>query len=418
MPKSKIRDVFQVECLVPSGKLNAQTSNLYNVDLAFNGCETQHSTHALHPYVAAINPPLVQALIENYIPKGESILDPYCGGGGVLIESMLANRPCAGGEINPLGVIISKAKTTYIEKSVIDKYLKEITDLAKKIRPDVSLKPNKFLDFWYREENLLDLTSINEALKIVTKGKNKILPLFQTILSATARDVMLTYRGEVRLRKLQGNDLEKFRADVFTVFQKRGLLASERVSQLPKKSVVDIEKRDIRHLPFPDKKFYGIICSPPYADDKNGVGYFQFSINMLYLLGFTKEEIAADRALFHGTIKEGKTPPKSASLEKSLNNVIKSDSKKWQEAVAFYSDFAEGLSEMARVTRNKIIMVVGNRVLARTSFDNAAITVDIFKNLGVKLEHHYTRELKKKRIPNLGGDGGGINIEHILVFSK
>ena len=40
-------------------------------DLNFNGVETQHATHSIHPYVAAINPPLAASLINHYVPKGE-----------------------------------------------------------------------------------------------------------------------------------------------------------------------------------------------------------------------------------------------------------------------------------------------------------------------------------------------------------
>ena len=34
-----------------------------------------------------------------------------------------------------------------------------------------------------------------------------------------------------------------------------------------------------------------------------------------------------------------------------------------REAVAFYADYYDALREMARVTRNRIIIVIGNRVL-------------------------------------------------------
>ena len=418
MALSKIRDIFGIEYLKPKKEQAKNGSNLFDTDLSFNGHETQHSTHALHPYVAAINPPLVKALINTYIPEKENVLDPYCGGGGVLIECLLSNRQCAGGEINPLGVIISRAKTTYISKELSNEALNKILKLANELKPTTTIDYDKNLSFWYRQEDLLDLMILSKATQEITYKDNLLKPLFQTILSATARDVMLTYRGEVRLRKLQGKDLEKFKPDTFAVFRKRANLAIERVSNLPKNIKADVALRDIRKLPFKDNEFYGIICSPPYADDKNGVGYFQFSKNMLRLLGFTAEEIKKDKELFHGAITKGKRPPKSASLSHSLKNVEKNNSVKYQEAVAFYHDYADGLREMARVTRGKIIIVVGNRVLARTAFDNAAITVDIFNNLGVKLEHHYTRELKKKRIPNLGGDGGGISLEHILVFSK
>ena len=423
MGLSTNREIFKVKSLTPKRQKKSalaidKSNNLYGEDLSFKGCETQHSTHALHTYVAAINPPLARKLIETYIPEGESILDPFCGGGGVLVEAALSGRVSTGGEINPLGLIISKAKTTHISKKQTAYLIENILQGAHIYLKEIDLsKIDSKIRFWFKDKQLSQLVSLSKAFAD-QKTSGDIRNLFQAILSATIRDVMLTYRGEVRLSKLQNKDFEKFDPDTFAVFEKRARLTIERVDSLPTKHRSDINVRDVRDLPFEDNTFHSIVCSPPYADDKNGVGYFQFSKNMLSLLGFTPEEIKDHRSLFLGVVTTGKTPPKSKSLSKSLKNVLAQKPEKYNEAVAFYSDYAKGLSEMVRVTRDKIIIVIGNRVLARTEFDNAAITVEVLKDHGVELLHHYTRVLNKKRIPNLGGDGGGINVEHILVFKK
>src|SRR5438132_9386158 len=120
MPLSPIREITDVEVkpLEPCLPAEARAAGLENGhDLNFNGVETQHATHSVHPYVAAINPPLAASLIQHYVPKGELILDPFCGGGGVLIEAILCNRSVIGCDINPLAVLMSKAKTTYLPSS-------------------------------------------------------------------------------------------------------------------------------------------------------------------------------------------------------------------------------------------------------------------------------------------------------------
>jgi hypothetical protein len=229
---------------------------------------------------------------------------------------------------------------------------------------------------------------------------------------------MLTYRGEVRLRKLREADIIKFNPDVINSFTKRYRIAYERIITLPVGSNSDIAIRDVKNLDFENESFHSIICSPPYADDKNGVGYFQFSKNMLEWLGHSKEEINEHKKLFLGASKLINTIPNSESLRQSLENVETRNQNQFKEAVSFYYDYNQGLMEMKRVVRKYIIIVIGNRVLSRTQFNNAQITVDFFKNMGVSLQHHYTRDLRKKRIANLGSDGGGIAKEHILVFAK
>ena len=42
----------------------------------------------------------------------------------------------------------------------------------------------------------------------------------------------------------------------------------------------------------------------------------------------------------------------------------------------------------------------------------------LLNGIDLKFVDYYSRTIQKKRIPNLGGDGGGISLEHILVFKK
>lgn len=418
MPISLEREIFEVAEIIPVKRIHVNEPNLYGVDLAFNGHDSQYSLHALHPYVAAINPPLVKSLIDTYVPNGENILDPFCGGGGVLLEATLSNRKSAGGDVNPLSVILSKAKTTYLDQGKIQKAFIQIIDLAENSNNTDIIKIDSHLEFWFKKESIPFISSLIGAIEIVTSHDNELNNLFKTIFSATVRDVMLTYRGEVRLRRLREKDFQKFNPDVLRCFAKRYKIAYERIITLPKNSFSDIAIRDIKKMDFGDESFHSLICSPPYADDKNGVGYFQFSKNMLEWLGYSKEDINNYKKLFLGASKEINRLPKSESLQMSIDNVQQRNATHLREAVSFYYDYNLGLQEMMRVIQKNIIIVIGNRVLSRTQFDNAQITVDFFKNMGVKLKHHYTRELRKKRIANMGADGGGIAKEHILVFQK
>lgn len=418
MPISAEREIFEVDEIVPLKKFRVKEPNLYKDDLSFAGHDSQYSLHALHPYVAAINPPLVKKLIETYVPKTENILDPFCGGGGVLLEATLHGNKSAGGDVNPLSIILSKAKTTFIDQRKIQKAFIQIIELAE--NPNTkSIEIHPQLEFWFKNDSIPFINSLINSINTVTEHDLELNNLFKAIFSATVRDVMLTYRGEVRLRKLREEDLNKFNPDVLRSFAKRYKIAYERIITLPIGSASDIAIRDIKKMDFEDESFHSIICSPPYADDKNGVGYFQFSKNMLEWLGYSKEEINNHKKLFLGASKELNSLPKSESLEQSLENVAKRNSNNhYKEAVSFYHDYNLGLLEMSRVIRKNIIIVIGNRVLSRTQFDNAQITVDFFKNIGIDLKHHYTRELRKKRIANMGGDGGGIAKEHILIFEK
>src|SRR5437763_16629541 len=118
MPLSPIREITTLDSqpLLPSfntGDEDYHPQIAKDIDFNFAGKETQHSTHAIHPYVAAINPPLARAIINHFVPEREIVMDPFCGGGGVLVEAILSGRGAEGLDVNPLSVLLSRVKTTH-----------------------------------------------------------------------------------------------------------------------------------------------------------------------------------------------------------------------------------------------------------------------------------------------------------------
>lgn len=395
-------------------------AKLGSLNLGFLGSPTRDKTHALHPYVAAINPPLARALIEEYVERNAPILDPFVGGGGVVVEAKWLGHPSVGIDTNPLAEIISKAKTTHMSIRIlsneINRVLNEATELVR-CNPNESV--DSMISYWYKPESCVQLGALSKAVR--RQRDISIRNTCLTILSAVARDVMLTYRGEVRLRRLQGRDLENFHPDAIESFKRRSTMAIDRIPQIPIQPSTEIINGSVMDIPFDDDSFNAIICSPPYGDDKNGVGYLQFSRNMLYWLGYKLDDISLYKKRFLGAepqIPRDWNPDIFPSIKWSLLKVGERSEQQYNEALAFYSDYYKGLREMVRVTQKFIVIVIGDRVLSRTFFDNGRITMEFMENLGAPLHHYFKREIKKKRIPNLGSDGGGIAVEHVLVFEK
>lgn len=92
--------------------------------------DTQCLTHGFHPYTAKFIPQIPRRLIEMYAPKSEDkILDPFCGSGTTLVEAKLAGRPSMGVDINPLAIMISKAKTRPITEAQIEGFMSWLHEL-------------------------------------------------------------------------------------------------------------------------------------------------------------------------------------------------------------------------------------------------------------------------------------------------
>ena len=54
---------------------------------------------------------MARALIDTYSETGELVLDPFCGSGTTLVESMVAGRHSIGYDVDPVAVFVSQAKT-------------------------------------------------------------------------------------------------------------------------------------------------------------------------------------------------------------------------------------------------------------------------------------------------------------------
>ena len=67
--------------------------------------------HAFHSYTARMHPLTAQRLVVGLSRAGESVLDPFCGSGTVLVEAKIAGRRGFGVDANPLAVELARLKT-------------------------------------------------------------------------------------------------------------------------------------------------------------------------------------------------------------------------------------------------------------------------------------------------------------------
>jgi DNA modification methylase len=67
--------------------------------------------HGFHAYPARAHPVTARRLVDAFAPAKGLVLDPFCGSGTILIEAMLAGRDALGTDLNPLAVMLARAKT-------------------------------------------------------------------------------------------------------------------------------------------------------------------------------------------------------------------------------------------------------------------------------------------------------------------
>jgi hypothetical protein len=71
-------------------------------------------THPFHTYPARMHPATARALVElfcDHAPRGAVVVDPFAGSGTTLVEARAAGVGALGVDLNPLAVLIARAKT-------------------------------------------------------------------------------------------------------------------------------------------------------------------------------------------------------------------------------------------------------------------------------------------------------------------
>ena len=71
---------------------------------------SNHKLHALCPYFAMFPPRFAREMIVRHSQPGEVVLDPFCGRGTTLLETVLLGRQGLALDINPVAACITKAK--------------------------------------------------------------------------------------------------------------------------------------------------------------------------------------------------------------------------------------------------------------------------------------------------------------------
>lgn len=147
-------------------------------------------THLLHPYPAKLLAHIPHFFLANQLlsKPGDSVLDPFCGTGTVLLEAQLAGRNALGADSNPLARLISAVKTRPLEtaklRGAFSRLMRRIPDKPTGDLPDVVN-----LRYWFYPHTIGQLQCISQAVHGVRDPAQR--DFFSVCLSACVRKVSL-----------------------------------------------------------------------------------------------------------------------------------------------------------------------------------------------------------------------------------
>lgn len=136
--------------------------------------ESYTGIYGVHKYWSKKPYNIIRHFIEKYSQVEEIVLDPFCGSGISIIESILSNRKAVGFDINPSAIFITKQMLNKISTAKLyESYLK----IESKVKDDINSlyvierENKKYLatHFIWEENKLTEIWYQNGSNKNITK---------------------------------------------------------------------------------------------------------------------------------------------------------------------------------------------------------------------------------------------------------
>ena len=126
----------------------------------------RRSIHAFHSYPARFIPEIPRTVIRELAPPRDTLVfDPFCGCGTTLVEAQQAGYASVGVDLNPIGCLISRVKTTPLPSDFVDAAICCIAKARGHTRLPLPDIPN--LLHWFRADVCEALTAIRMEIRKV-----------------------------------------------------------------------------------------------------------------------------------------------------------------------------------------------------------------------------------------------------------
>lgn len=382
-------------------------------DWTFAQANTKEGTHVIHTYPAMMIPQVARGLItllQDLLPNGHTLLDPFSGSGTVLVEGMRSGLACWGNDLNPLAQLIARARTTVVPEPLCQQFLSDLPLLMEStqtLADDPHLVLPQFVgrDFWFR----LSVTRHLSALQQILRDYLRAVPVLDALLWATFSETIRlcsnTRSSEFKLYRIPAAKLATWNPSVeetFTRLSVRYIQGLLEYRQTLTDGHVTLIQEDTRHLSaVPTGSIDFVVTSPPYGDSHTTVAYGQFSRLALEWLGFAPENARrVDQTLLGGQRRDSGIP-ESPCLDHALQAIRAIHPERAQEVAGFYADLTEALHRITRTLHpgSLAAWVVANRTVKGVTLPTHAILAELAEAQGYELLPSISRNIPNKRMP-------------------
>lgn len=403
-------------------------------------------SHGLFQYPAMMVPELQGALLDDVMAVDssvESVYDPFCGSGTVLVESMTRGLDFVGGDVNPMAMLLSSVKADPPSVPEAREACSRILSLAGNARPSSS---RDFFgrDKWFKPSVVLDLQGLRTA--IISVKSLRLRRFFWVCLAETVRLSSNSRTSTFKLHIYSRDVLESRQTDALSTFktvsEKNMTGLFDYWTQVKTEGVLlghsSLIPGPAAHSWRPDIAAPDVLMtSPPYGDNRTTVPYGQHSyLPLQWIDGHDIEggvdpdllstTAAIDAASLGGSNKGALSRREelvavSESLDEFLDNVAGQDPLV-KKVLSFTGDYYDTLKTVSSRLRLDAycFLTLGERRVGKKLFPLVSITSELLQSMGHVGVHEFHRNLplSRKRMAGSNSEGATMATETVLVTRR
>ncbi len=419
-------------------KLSLNTINEINLlmheDLNFHGMNKVCNLHKIHSFPAKFPPQLPAKFINRLTLAGEIVLDPMVGSGTTIIEAAIINRKAIGFDIDPLAILLVKAKFGMVKieelihcgYSLIERAQNnaESKNISKELLENFDKKTRDFINYWFLDKTKIELFAIVKEINKISNPELK--DIFKVVFSSTiiaktggvslaldlahsrphrAKTIAKTEIPEISLINIFDNSdirdilYDKKIKSAFTEFKTKLNQISKLINSSPIASKAIVGLANTNSIPLSDNSVDLIVTSPPYPS--NAIDYMRVHKFSLVWFNYMIDELSTLRKEFYGgeNLKDVKLYTFSDRIEAILNNISLADKNKSLVIRRYYSEMLDMLKEMFRVLKpgKATIIVVGSSVIKGIDTEIQLCLKEIGQSIGFLVSDIGIRQIERNR---------------------
>lgn len=439
-----------------SDQVRALSSRLTEVERGFpdywtfDGRDRREGAHGMFHYPAMMVPQMQGAvldLLREVTPSIKQILDPFVGSGTTLVEAMVRGLDFSGLDINPLAVLISKAKAKIISPTELAGAAERISSKIKSDRQVTYFTSFENQKKWFSKSASIGLSRIARAIEAELNSdvRRVFWVVLARIVRSTCNSRSSTYKLHIKADAVQSlapidaeAQFDRHSAIVLNAFKAHYelLKESESLSNGVYKGEISLRVGDLlQGVDANERKADVVITSPPYGDNRTTIPYGQYSYLPLRWIpigdiaeglddSFLVNTHSTDTASLGGSNRKAITRGfESCGQYETYQEVVRA-LKGNDSGIKRFASFAADLKQSVEILTAKTklggfhVWTVGERRIGDSLIPMAKLLEEMLSAQGIHLVHAATRRILSKRMAARNTMSKTMDSEQILIACR